>query len=268
MTNYYFTKAEFYSNEENDKINSLCSLYEKNQIKKIPADMEVIMNQILADIDKQEIDKKTLEKFFENPEEVVIRRLNLLRIVFYIFDPRPAYDRLKLILYSINRDIEVLTHIKDSLSIFHKNKYEREIKELTSYITILEQIRIKEYNDDRIIDSIGKLKKNLEPIANQVDLVKDFLFFKVIYEKTQGENQEIRFEKANEKLMEIKELFEKDEKLDINEIYKQNKEIFDEIKNMLKNKEKESEEFFEEFGLYLNIGGKKELMDEIILLFK
>lgn len=268
MTNYYFTKAEFYSNEENDKINSLCSLYEKNQIKKIPADMEVIMNQILADIDKQEIDKKTLEKFLENPEEVVIRRLNLLRIVFYIFDPRPAYDRLKIILDSINRDIEVLTHIKDSLSIFHKNKYEREIKELTSYITILEQIRIKEYNDDRFIDPIGKLKKNLEPIANQVDLVKDFLFFKVIYEKTQGENQEIRFEKANEKLMEIKELFEKDEKIDINEIYKQNKEIFDEIKNMLKNKEKESEEFFKEFGLYLNIGEKKELMDEIILLFK
>lgn len=268
MTNYYFTKAEFYSNEENDKINSLCSLYEKNQIKKIPADMEVIMNQILADIDKQEIDKKTLEKFFENPEEVVIRRLNLLRIVFYIFDPRLAYDRLKIILYSINRDIEVLTHIKDSLSIFHKNKYEREIKELTSNITILEQIRIKEYNDDRFIDPIGKLKKNLEPIANQVDLVKDFLFFKVIYEKTQGENQEIRFEKANEKLMEIKELFEKDEKLDINEIYKQNKEIFDEIKNMLKNKEKESEEFFKEFGQYLNIGEKKELMDEIILLFK
>lgn len=268
MTNYYFTKAEFYSNEENDKINSLCSLYEKNQIKKIPEDMEVIMNQILADIDKQEIDKKTLEKFFENPEEVVIRRLNLLRIVFYIFDPRLAYDRLKIILYSINRDIEVLTHIKDSLSIFHKNKYEREIKELTSNITILEQIRIKEYNDDRFIDPIGKLKKNLEPIANQVDLVKDFLFFKVIYEKTQGENQEIRFEKANEKLMEIKELFEKDEKLDINEIYKQNKEIFDEIKNKLKNKEKESEEFFKEFGQYLNIGGKKELMDEIILLFK
>lgn len=268
MTNYYFTKAEFYSNEENDKINSLCSLYEKNQIKKIPADMEVIMNQILADIDKQEIDKKTLEKFFENPEEVVIRRLNLLRIVFYIFDPRLAYDRLKIILDSINRDIEVLTHIKDSLSIFHKNKYEREIKELTSNITILEQIRIKEYNDDRFIDPIGKLKKNLEPIANQVDLVKDFLFFKVIYEKTQGENQEIRFEKANEKLMEIKELFEKDEKLDINEIYKQNKEIFDEIKNKLKNKEKESEEFFKEFGQYLNIGGKKELMDEIILLFK
>lgn len=267
MTNYYFTKAEFYSNEENDKINSLCSLYEKNQIKKIPEDMEVIMNQILADIDKQEIDKKTLEKFFENPEEVVIRRLNLLRIVFYIFDPRLAYDRLKIILYSINRDIEVLTHIKDSLSIFHKNKYEREIKELTSYITILEQIRIKEYNDDRFIDPIGKLK-NLGPIANQVDLVKDFLFFKVIYEKTQGENQEIRFEKANEKLMEIKELFEKDEKLDINEIYKQNKEIFDEIKNMLKNKEKESEEFFKEFGQYLNIGEKKELMDEIILLFK
>lgn len=268
MTNYYFTKAEFYSNEENDKINSLCSLYEKNQIKKIPEDMEVIMNQILADIDKQEIDKKTLEKFFENPEEVVIRRLNLLRIVFYIFDPRLAYDRLKIILYSINRDIEVLTHIKDSLSIFHKNKYEREIKELTSNITILEQIRIKEYNDDRFIDPIGKLKKNLEPIANQVDLVKDFLFFKVIYEKTQGENQEIRFEKANEKLMEIKELFEKDEKIDINEIYKQNKEIFDEIKNKLKNKEKESEEFFKEFGQYLNIGGKKELMDEIILLFK
>ena len=85
MKKYYFTKDEFYSKEENEKINSLCSLYEKNQIKKIPGDIEVTLNEIIVDIDKQEIPKKTLEKFLENPKEVVIRRLNLINIIFAIF---------------------------------------------------------------------------------------------------------------------------------------------------------------------------------------
>ena len=46
-------------------------------------------------------------------------------------------------------------------------------------------------------------------MANQVDLVQDFLLFKVIYENSRGNNQEISFKKANEKLEEIKNIREK-----------------------------------------------------------
>lgn len=103
---------------------------------------------------------------------------------------------------------------------------------MVEFINKLENIKIKEYNSDSFTEPIGKLK-NLEEIANQVDLVQDFLLFKVIYENSKGNNQEILFNRANEKLEEIKKLFtpkETKEKPDIDEIYKQNKEIFDNIK--------------------------------------
>ncbi len=40
-------------------------------------------------------------------------------------------------------------------------------------------------------------------------MVQDILQFKVIYENTKGNNQEIRFNLANEKLEQIKSLFER-----------------------------------------------------------
>ena len=60
-----FTKKEFYSTEENNKINLLCSLYEKEKIKKISGDIETTLNEIILDIDKQEIEKKNQKNFLE-----------------------------------------------------------------------------------------------------------------------------------------------------------------------------------------------------------
>ena len=131
---------------------------------------------------------------------------------------------------------------------------------MVEYINKLENIKIKEYNDDRFIGPILELK-NLESTAKQVDLVKGFLLFKVIYENTKGINQEIRFQKANIKLEEIKKVFKKDGKPNIDEIYKQNKYIFDSIKIKLINNEKRSEEFFKTFKKYFNIEDNKDNKD-------
>ena len=267
MKKCYFRKDEFYSTEENDKINLLCSLYEKKKIEKVSGDIEITLNQIINDIDKEEIDKRKIEEFFENSEEVVKRRLRLIKIIFQNFSPENAYDKLNNILKGIKNDIEILSHIKRSLSIYQKEMYQNEIKEMTEYINKLENIKIKEYNDDKFIDPIGKLK-NLGAIANQIDLVQDLLLFKVIYENIKGNNQQIRFQNAIFKLEEIQKFLKTKEKPDIDVLYRQNKKIFDIIKEKLILNERRSEEFLKTFIWYFNISGNKEFIEDFTILFK
>jgi hypothetical protein len=106
----------------------------------------------------------------------------------------------------------------------------------------------------------------LENTAEQINSVREFLLFKIIYDNTKGNNQEIRFGNANIKLDAIKELFAKKE--GVNEIYKKNKQIFDIIKEKIINNDKKAEQFFKSFKKNFNIGEEnKELINDLTLLF-
>ena len=118
----------------------------------------------------------------------------------------------------------------------------------------LENIKIKEYNDDKIIEPIGILK-HLENRAEQINSVREFLLFQVIYDNIKGNNQEIRFGNDNVKLDAIKELFAKKE--GVNEIYKKI------IKEKILNNDKKAEQFFKSFKKNFNIGEEnKELIND------
>ena len=247
-----FTKEEFYQKEENNKINLLCALYEKKKLEKISGDIETTLNQIIEDLDKQEIDKKTLEEFFGNNEEVVKKRLGLIKLKMGIFEPENFYDKLKNTLNLIKNDIDTLSKIKKSLLIFQRETFQEEIRQMVEYINKLENIKIKDYNNDKIIDPIKKLKENFDKKAKEVDLVQDFLLFKVIYENARGANQDVRFQKANEIMDEIKKSF-REEKKSIDEIYQNNKAIFDDIRKKLVNNEKRANQFFKLFFLLPHI---------------
>ena len=106
----------------------------------------------------------------------------------------------------------------------------------------------------------------MENKAEQINSVREFLLFKIIYDNTKGNNQEIRFGNANIKLDAIKELFAKKE--GVNEIYKKNKQIFDIIKEKIINNDKKAEQFFKSFKKNFNIGEEtKELLNDLTLLF-
>ena len=92
----------------------------------------------------------------------------------------------------------------------------------------------------------------MENTAEQINSVREFLLFKIIYDNTKGNNKEIRFGNANIKLDAIKELFAKKE--GVNEIYKKNKQIFDIIKEKIINNDKKAEQFFKSFKNNFNIG--------------
>ena len=58
-----FTKEEFYSTEENNKINILYALYENKKIIKISGIIETTLTDIINDLDKEEIEKKNWRNF-------------------------------------------------------------------------------------------------------------------------------------------------------------------------------------------------------------
>jgi len=93
------------------------------------------------------------------------------------FDSENTYNTLKKILDNIKNDIQILTRIKKSLSIFQKERYLNEIRNMVDNINKLESIKIKEYNSDTFTSPLSSLK-NIESIAKRVDLVQDFLLFK------------------------------------------------------------------------------------------
>ena len=106
----------------------------------------------------------------------------------------------------------------------------------------------------------------MENTAEQINSVREFLLFKIIYDNTKGNNQEIRFGNANIKLDAIKELFAKKE--GVNETHKKNKQIFDIIKEKIINNDKKAEQFFKSFKKNFNIGEEnKELINDLTLLF-
>jgi hypothetical protein len=141
---------------------------------------------------------------------------------------------------------------------------------MTEFINKLENIKIKEYNDDKFLGPIKELKTEFEKTAKEVDLVQNFLLFKVIYENEKGKNQDVRFRNANGKMNKIKESFNKNKNID--ELYQDNKKIFDIIKMKLINNDQRAKQFFETFKIFLfgenqENDENKKLMKDLILLF-
>ena len=265
-----FIKDEYYSTAENKKINLMCALYEKKKLTEVKGDIATVLAQITNDIDKLEIEKKKLDEFFQNKEEIIFKRLGLIKLVMEHFDPKNSYDTLKNTLNSINDGIIVLSKIKKSLSIFQKETFHDKIIKMTEFINKLENIKIKEYNDDKFVGPIKDLKTEFEKTAKEVDLVQNFLLFKVIYENEKGKNQDVRFKNANDKMKTIKDSFNKNKNID--ELYEDNKKIFDIIKIKLINNDKRAKEFFETFKIFLfgenqENDENKKLMKDLILLF-
>ena len=142
---------------------------------------------------------------------------------------------------------------------------------MKDYINLLANIKIKDYNSDVVTGPIKYLKERFEIKAKEVYLVEDFLLFREIYDNTKGKNQDIRFHRANERMQKIKYELLKGKSID--DIYEENKEIFNNIKKKLVKNEKRANEFFVILKLFI-FGEKegknkenKQLMDDLILFF-
>ena len=265
-----FTRAEYYSNNDNKKIDLLCELNEKKKIEKTEeqnynyGEIEKVITQIYKkDLDK-EIIIKDLEEFLKNDEKLVKKRLALINLIISDYDPETKYNDLQKIIERIHSDIKELNSIKCSLLIFHRNTYKDKIRDITNIINDIQTKNLENYKAENTQLAIKELKK-LKNTYEDIEKVKDFLLFKVLYNEAYGDDQEKRFNEALNQLKEINDLFSK--KTSATDIYEKNKKVFNKIKEMLNNESK-SEKFFEQMKTYYNIKDNNQLIKDLSLIFK
>ena len=222
-----FDKDEYYSSYENYKIKLLCKLNaQENQLinKNNCGNLQIILDNIFNDLEENLITKKQLEEFLnfekiklkkaeyeeeENYKNVIIQKLALIKIILPEFDPIEKYYKYKKNLTYINGKIKELIHFKNSLITFHNIKFSKQIKNITNIINNIEANIIKEFYSYKTQEDLKNIEK-LKPQLNEIEKVKDFILFKIIYGNAKGKDQEERFNDALNRLKIIKKSFEKE----------------------------------------------------------
>ena len=281
-----FTKEEFYSNSKNKKINLLCYLNEKGKLEnnynnKIVDVLDDIRNDLEGSILKRKLEeflnlKKNEKKFMrtkekeirnaddEEEKKVIIQKLGLIKLVLYDYEPIKKYGDLKKIILDIYERIRDLIFIKNSLIIFHRNIYRREIQMITNIIENIETKPINEFETQKMKEDIENLLK-LKPLSEEINKVKDLLLFKKIFENSIGLTQEKRFKNAISHLDKIKDLFKRESNIEIVFNYFEN--IFKDIKEELSKKEEsKSDEFIKQMENYFDIRNEETKKDLSILI--
>ena len=258
------------------------------------------LDNIRNDLDKGTITKKKLEKFLnikkdknkkpktlekdtkekkekkneENKNEVknnndqeessqyVRDKLELITLIIADYDPTTKYMEYKSSIDKINESVEKLEFIKDSLIVFHRNKYNSEIKKTMNVLEKIENSPIQEFNSEETKKDIEDLL-NLYSLCDEINKVKDFLLFQKIFDNAQGSDQAKLFEDACNKLQDLKGKFCKNS-LNIETIFNDEKfiKIFKNIKEELGRKtEDKSIKFINQMIEYFNITDKNVIQD-------
>ena len=184
MKKCQFTKEEYYSKNENKKIDLLYELNEKGKLEKNDehnyyGEIEKIIQQINDDLNGEIIIKK-LEDFLENEEKLVKKRLGLIKIIDKNFDPEKKYEELNNIIRQVKKPMNRLNLIK--------NINEKNIKDLTNEVKMLRK------ENEELSNEVKALKEKLNnvvllvpgehsqwdkkcPYCNSSDIKKRFAFW-------------------------------------------------------------------------------------------
>ena len=264
-----FTNKEFYSNESNQKILLLYNLFEKGIIKIENINDKNDLISIKNTLDDIKIDlageicKQTLENFLNTGEEKVLKKLELIKLISPPYNPDKIYAKLIEKNKEINSDLENLSKIKNTLLLFQANKYSKDIESLTKTIKELNEISLKSYND-KMKEQISSNLKRLRARCSWIDKVKDFILFKIIYDESSGINGEVRFNKATDKLKQMRSLFDSNKNFE--EIYEENKIIFDKIKELINDDTSKADSYIHQIIDYFMITDEECINDLTILI--
>ena len=275
MKNNLFSKDDFFSGKQDPRILLLCELYEKKKIKESQEEyydkIRDLIVKIRDDIEGG-IKKSKLEEFLKIDESLVIKRLELIKLVLGGFDPNVKYKELKDKNKEINDEIEKLKYIKENIIIYHKEFYQDTIKRLLDIIKNNQNKKLSDYKAGSIKEIINQIEKNdeekggnLKDLADKVFKVKNFLLFNVIYEMKSGIDENKKFDNAFKELENIGELLKKEN--NIIELNRDYKNIVKKIREKLSNNEERSKEFIKNLIEHYEIKDEN-LIDELTILFK
>ena len=309
-----FTTDEFFSNNENYKIKTLCLLKEElnkeskdkkvNELNiieqgekgnKFAKGLESVLDKVQKELDHGRITKRDLERFLnikkvyinvtnetkkeKEPKNVSVpkndesdkyakEKLCLIALTLKDYVAENKYIEYKKIIDNINETIAKLITTKDSLMIFHRNKYIDDIKKLAKILIEIENSPIAYLRNNETSKSVDDLINTHKDLCDQIKEVKDFLLFKKIFEDTKGKDQEDRFSKAYNKLKELKIKF-KENPNNIEVIFndKDFVNIFKEIKEELGRKDEiKSDEFLEQMKNNFDITDENAIKDLKMLI--
>ena len=264
-----FKKEEFFSDKENIKILLLYKLNEKEKIKKSDEDyyenIQNILKEIKEDFDGK-IKKKKLEEFMKNNKNFIIQRISLIKIIYENYNPSEEYDTYNKKINKIQEDINKLKNTKDNIIIYFPDSKKEFIKELIENIKNSENKPIELYKGETINDLIYRCGL-LDPQVKQIEKVKDFLLFNIIYENNKtSNNEEENFNKALDKLEAIgKILLGKN----VNDLYKDSdlEDTINKIKEKISNNEEKAQNFINTFIDFYEIKDDN-LQKDLTILFK
>ena len=222
---------------------------QNNEEDKIKKSEEININSVKKD-DKTEnqegIDKKN--------EEEVEEKLGLISLALSQNNPIVKYAQYKNIIVNINKKIDKLIFIKDSLMIFFKNKFINDIQKIKNIIKEIEETPIIEFRTEDMQKNIEVLEKH-NSLCEEINKVKDFLLFKKIFENAQDRDELACFEDATKKLVILREKLDQNtSNIEIIFNDKEFKNVFKEIKEELVRKDEfKSELFTKQMIDYFNI---------------
>ena len=284
-----FNKDEFFSNHEDYKIQTLCLLNEEVKNNKIELnildksrqgdkpseDLVNILDIVKDELEKDAITKKNLENFLnikrkkgkennngvvnDESNKYVINKLKLIKLATTNYDPYKKYHDYIRTIETINEKVDELRFIKDSLMIFHRILYNDDIQKIGKLLEEIEDNSIKYFKSPETGKSLEELSKH-KPLCEKIKKVIDFLLFKKIFEKAQGNNQLERFNDAIKKLEGLKTLFINCKSSNIGEIFnnKEYMDIFKKIKEDISIKSNDkSKEFIKQMIDYFEVKDKK-----------
>ena len=178
------------------------------------------------------------------------------------------YFEYKTNIDNINKKVALLISTKDSLMIFHRNKFIDDIRKIAKILDEIENSPISNFKNNETNKSIDEFQTKHIVLCEKINEVKDFLLFKKIFEKAQGQDQADRFNGACEKLNSLKTTFTggpKNIEAIIND--KAYGNIFKDIKEELGRKDEiKSDEFLEQMKKYFTITDKNAINDLKMLI--
>ena len=290
-----FTKEQFFFEHGNKKIKLLSDLNKKlNEIKDekgeeiiklgkelLGNELDFTLDQIRKDLDSNSFSKNKIEEILKSKDneinrDEILKKLGLIKIVISDYNPREIYDKLNEKVKKMNDTINELNGIKKSLSIFHQNRFRKEINDIADIIDKIETRPMNEFDSEDMRNNINRIEEK-KGLSQEIDKVKNILIFKILFKNSKGADQEVRFSKAKTELDRIKHLF-KNYQESLSENNKEKREqdldkilenkIFDIIKDELSKKEdKEAEEFITQMIKYFDIKDKQ-LDNDLNIFFK
>ena len=211
--------------------------------------------------------EKKEEKEIDKNKEEVEEKLGLISLVLSQYSPTVKYAEYKKKIVDINEKVDKLIFIKDSLMIFHKNKFINDIQKIKDIIKEIEESSIIEFRNEDRQKAIEVLESH-NALCEEINKVKDFLLFKKIFENATGIDQLARFEDATKKLSVLRgKLDQNTSNIEIIFNDKDFKNVFKNIKEELgKKDESKSELFAKQMIEYFNINNKSVIKDLKMLI--